>query len=107
MDSHTPVSYTHLFHQRPRHGHHADQRRPGGRGHQDGQFRAGPLLELSLIHIFTYREAATFWDRAKAGGRKSFRVEELDPTYFFRGQGGFFIPYLEMLQKDLDSRADE
>lgn len=58
-----------------------------------------------IYYYLTYREAATFWDRAKAGGRKSFRVEELDPTYFFRGQGGFFIPYLEMLQKDLDSRA--
>ena len=45
-----------------------------------------------------------FWDRARRGGRKSFRREELDQEYQIRVQGEVFIHYLEALQKDLDSR---
>ena len=58
-------------------------------------------------YYLTYREAAKFWERAAAGGRKSFRIEELEEGYFFRGSKGFFIPYLDMLQKDLDDRQGE
>ena len=42
-----------------------------------------------------------FWKRAKEGGRKSFRYEELDPEYFLPRQRGVFVPYLDALQKDL------
>ncbi len=55
-------------------------------------------------YYLTYQKAKFFWERALSGGRKSFRIEELDEGYFFEGRKGFFVPYLEMLQKDLDER---
>ena len=47
-----------------------------------------------------------FWDRAKNGGRKSFRHEELNPEYFLPKRSSVLVPYLDMLQKDLDDRPD-
>ena len=44
------------------------------------------------------------WDRAEDGGRKSFRLDELEPGWFMKLQNGFFIPYLDYIQKDLDTR---
>lgn len=46
-----------------------------------------------------------FWDRKLKGGRKSFRFDELNPEYFIPQKHGIMIPYLDMLQKDLDDRA--
>lgn len=45
-----------------------------------------------------------FWQRAKEGGRKSFRYEELDPGFFLCRKGNILVPYLDTLQKDLDTR---
>lgn len=45
-----------------------------------------------------------FWNRAKEGGRKSFRMDELNPDYFFPKRKGLLVPYLDMIQKDLDDR---
>ncbi len=45
-----------------------------------------------------------FWQRAKDGGRKSFRYEELNPAYFLPKQHGVLVPYLEALKKDLEDR---
>lgn len=45
-----------------------------------------------------------FWQRQEGGGRKSFRYEELDPAFFLHTKGGFLVPYLEGVQKDLDRR---
>lgn len=47
-----------------------------------------------------------FWDRAQQGGRKSFRYEELDPDFVLHPTGGFLVPYLEGVQKDLDRKED-
>ena len=46
-----------------------------------------------------------FWNRAKEGGRKSFRYEELEPEFFFSSHGGILVPYLDMMQKDLERRG--
>ena len=56
------------------------------------------------FYYLTYQLAKTFWDRAQAGGRKSFRYEELDPKFFLKSQRGVLVPYLEGLQTDLESR---
>ncbi len=56
------------------------------------------------FHYLPYREMRRFWDRAEAGGRKSFRFEELDPAYEIPRGKGVLVPYLEMLARDLESR---
>ena len=50
------------------------------------------------------KDLLRFWDRAQNGGRKSFRHEELDLSYVIPMHGGVLVPYLEALQKDLNSR---
>jgi len=56
------------------------------------------------LYYMQYRQIRRFWDRAEAGGRKSFRLDELEPDWFMKLQNGFFIPYLDSIQKDLDTR---
>jgi len=47
-----------------------------------------------------------FWERARSGGRKSFRIDELDPQWFFlMKEQNSTIPYLEMIQLDLQTRT--
>ena len=46
-----------------------------------------------------------FWDRAQNGGRKSFRFDELNPEYTLPKKYGILVPYLDILQKDLDDRG--
>lgn len=78
------------------------------------QFEAQQGVAFFLIHytkrdIFYYlpfRDLLVFWERMEGGGRKSFRFEELQEKYFFQmGRGGVFVPYLQALQIDLDSRG--
>ena len=49
-------------------------------------------------------ELSSFWDRAKDGGRKSIRFDELNQDYFLPQVPGILVPYLNMIQKDIDSR---
>lgn len=60
-----------------------------------------------VLYYLPYEMLRYFWDRAKEGGRKSFRYEELNPEYVLPKKHGVLVPYLEMLQKDLDDRIDE
>ena len=55
-------------------------------------------------YYLRFEKLAEFWNRAKEGGRKSFRYEELEPEFFFKPNGGILVPYLEGLQKDLSLR---
>lgn len=66
-----------------------------------------------LLISFTHREEfyylrfsdlEKFWNRAQEGGRKSFRYEELNPAYFLPQVSGVLVPYLQVLQKDLEDR---
>ena len=59
-----------------------------------------------MFYYLHIRQLLTFWNRAREGGRKSFRMEELDPAYFFHGGNGFLVPYLEPLSRDLQSEVD-
>lgn len=56
------------------------------------------------LYYMRYKQIRKFWDRAAAGGRKSFRLDELDSGWFMELQNGYFIPYLDFIQKDLDCR---
>lgn len=58
----------------------------------------------NALYYLTYKKLLEFWERAQMGGRKSFCYHELEQKYLFRANNGFLVPYLEMLQLDLDSR---
>ena len=56
------------------------------------------------FYYMRFEELLKFWNRRLEGGRKSFKYEELNPDFFLQEKPGVFIPYLEGIQKDLDSR---
>lgn len=58
----------------------------------------------ALYYYLPYEMLSFFWERAVGGGRKSFRFEELNPEYILPKKNGIFVPYLDMLQKDLEDR---
>ena len=45
-----------------------------------------------------------FWKRAQNGGRKSIRFEELDEEFFMDFYRGYYIPYLDAVNQDLELR---
>ncbi len=54
------------------------------------------------LFYLPYADMRRFWERAKSGGRKSFRYEELNQDFRIHSTGGILVPYLETIQKDLD-----
>lgn len=56
------------------------------------------------LFYLTYKDMMVFWERAKNGGRKSFRYMELDQNYYLEPKNGLLVPYLDGLAKDLESR---
>lgn len=56
------------------------------------------------FYYLRFQELLSFWERMEAGGRKSFRMEELDPRFFLPKVPGVLVPYLDMLQLDLEQR---
>ena len=72
---------------------------------QDGiSFLVIYYSKKNLLYYMRFTEIKRFWDRAVEGGRKSVRFEELDPDYFMSWKNGCFVPYLDYIQKDLESR---
>ena len=57
-----------------------------------------------IFYYLPYEMLRYFWERAQNGGRKSFRFDELNPAYILPRKQGVLIPYLDMLQQDLDDR---
>ena len=60
-----------------------------------------------LFYYLPFQELKRFWDRAAQGGRKSFRFEELREDYILPKKHGILVPFLEMLQKDLQERESD
>ena len=56
------------------------------------------------FYYLRFQDLMRFWKRAAEGGRKSFRYEELDPEYFLPKVPGVLVPYLDCMQKDLNTR---
>ena len=56
------------------------------------------------LYYMPFQELKMFWNRAQDGGRKSIRYEELNTNYFMQLKNGCYVPFLEMLQKDLEER---
>lgn len=57
-----------------------------------------------IYYYMRFEEALKFWNRGRSGGRKSVRIEELDDEFFFSSSNGYFLPYLDMINKDLGKR---
>jgi recombination protein U len=55
-------------------------------------------------YYLRFQDLLVFWNRGLEGGRKSFRYEELDPSYFLPEVPGILVPYLNCLQRDLEQR---
>lgn len=60
-----------------------------------------------VLYYLPYVMLRLFWDRAKEGGRKSFRYDELNPAYVIPKKHGILVPYLETLKIDLEDREGE
>ena len=60
--------------------------------------------DLDVYYYLPFREFLPFWERMEAGGRKSFRFDELDQTYLLPKKPGIMVPYLEMINKDISER---
>lgn len=60
--------------------------------------------EKDILYYLRISELKVFWERAKSGGRKSFRFDELDEQFILPKKKGILVPYLDMIQKDLDLR---
>ena len=56
------------------------------------------------FYYLSFAKMLEFWNRARDGGRKSFRYEELEPEFFLPRARGVLVPYLDTLQKDLEIR---
>ena len=56
------------------------------------------------VYYMRYQELANFIERMEEGGRKSIRFDELDESFFVQIKQGFFVSYLDALQRDLSLR---
>ena len=61
----------------------------------------------NVFYYLTFEKMKEFWQRAKEGGRKSFRYEELDPHFQISTYDGVMVHYLDMLNQDLQGREDD
>ncbi len=56
-----------------------------------------------VFYYLRFEEALIYWNRSLQGGRKSFTFDELDSGFFFKSESNT-LPFLKLLQKDLDGR---
>ena len=74
---------------------------------QDGiSFLLIYFKKRNLYFYLTFDRLMEFWTRAENGGRKSFRFDELDLSYQIPLQNSVCVHYLEILQRDLESREN-
>ncbi len=60
-----------------------------------------------IYYYLRFCEFLPFWERSLSGGRKSIRFEELDERFFFHAHSGLMVPYLDMMQLDLELRSPD
>lgn len=59
--------------------------------------------EAGKYYYLRFSDLVKFWNRAKTGQRKSFKIEELDKDFEIVCSG-YYLHYLEAIQKDLMRR---
>ena len=75
---------------------------------QDGiAFFLISYTEEGVYYYLPFRHFLPFWERAQAGGRKSFRMDELDMNWVLPQRSGVLVPYLEMINRDLAERDSD
>lgn len=57
-----------------------------------------------LYYYMNIDEMMVFVERARNGGRKSFRFEELKDENFLPKKKGILVPYLDMIARDLEKK---
>ena len=57
-----------------------------------------------MFYYLRFQLLLEFWNRAKNGGRKSFRFEELENDFFLAQDNPMFVPYLDGVARDLALR---
>lgn len=57
-------------------------------------------------YYMRFEELRHFWNRAMKGGRRSFRMDELDPRFFLDIRNNCYVPYLDMINRDLAIRDE-
>ena len=60
----------------------------------------------NILYYMRFEELYKFWMRAQNGGRKSFRFDELDERFFMKFFRGCYVPYLDVLNLDLELRDE-
>lgn len=55
-------------------------------------------------YYLRFEKLKEFYERMRAGGRKSFQFEELEQEFFLPKGKNVPVPYLETMQADLDRR---
>ena len=60
---------------------------------------------LNRFHYMRYEILRSFWNRMLEGGRKSFRLEEIEEDFDLTAHDGLFVPYLDGIKKDLTLRG--
>lgn len=61
----------------------------------------------NLYYYLSFKQLYEFWERAKNGGRKSFRFDELDLENEIPSRNSMFIHYIENIAKDISGREEE
>lgn len=57
-----------------------------------------------LYYYLTYKQLYEFWKRSQNGGRKSFRLEELNMEQKIICKNGVYIHFLDNLAQDIETR---
>lgn len=60
-----------------------------------------------VCYYMSFQEMMKYWNRAKEGGVKHFKYEELDIGFFVPLKQGMILHYLECLQKVLEQKEQD
>lgn len=60
----------------------------------------------NIFYYLTFEKLYEFWERAKSGGRKSFRFDELDENGVISFSNNVYVQYLEKLAADFERREE-
>jgi len=56
------------------------------------------------FYYLRFQDLYKFWMRKESGGRKSFQYSELNCEYYLTNRQGLLVPFLDGIQKDMESR---